>query len=255
MARSPFQFDIGATVYAVAPVIPVRSAASDASEQVTQLLIGERCEVLALGERDWVEVRGVHDGYAGWCDAKMLTDRQFEPNHLLRPVFSLWRWPDGSVRSLPAGAWLEETEEGWKAPDGARVKPVEVPMGSDWRAWLGAPYLWGGRTAAGVDCSGFMQVMARLERPEAFVDRDAADQMALGTAVPFAEHRAGDWAFFANSAGRIVHVGLITARNEIVHAAGQVRRDRLTEDGIERELSDGTWRLTHVLAGIRRHAS
>ncbi len=255
MALSPFQHEVGATVYAVAPVVPVRSSASDAAEQVTQLLIGERCEVLTHGERDWVEVRGVHDGYAGWCDAKMLTSQAFRADFLLRLVFSFWRWPDGSIRSLPAGGWLEANSSGWRAPDGSEVEPVEAQLGSDWRAWLGAPYQWGGRTAAGVDCSGFMQVLARLDRPEAFVDRDASDQIALGRPIAFPDHQAGDWAFFSNPAGRIVHVGLVTAPNQIVHAAGQVRLDRLTEAGIERLLPDGSHHLTHVLAGIRRHAS
>ena len=254
MALSLFQREVGDAVVVVASLVPLRSEPSDAAELVTQLLIGETAEVVARGDRDWLKVRGTHDGYEGWCDGKMLDDLVEPGTHLLRSAFSLWCWPDGSTRWLPAGGWLKEAQGKFWAPDGNEVVPIAAPIGEDWRAWLGAPYLWGGRTVAGVDCSGFMQVLARIERPEAFVDRDASDQIALGSVIAFADHQVGDWAFFSNPSGRIVHVGLIVAPNEIVHAAGQVRLDRLTDRGIERVLSDGTVLLTHTLAGIRRHS-
>lgn len=251
----PFQQAEGTVVAAVAPWVPVRREPADAAEQVTQLLIGERAEVVSVGDRDWIRVRCAHDGYEGWCDAKMVADRPTVGDYLLRPALSVWRWPDGSTRWLPAGGYLTAKDGGgWEAPDGADVEPVDAGGAADWRAWVGVPYLWGGRTAAGVDCSGFMQILARLQHPDRFMDRDAADQFALGSPVAFTEHEAGDWAFFANPAGRIVHVGLVTARHQIVHAAGQVRVDRLSERGIERELPNGSWHLTHAFAGMRRHA-
>ncbi len=249
---SPFQPPVGAAVHASVAVVPVRSAAADAAEQVTQLLIGEAATVLAHGERDWVHVRGSHDGYAGWCDGKMLQSApDFAPNFLLRSACQPAHYEDGATRLLPAGGWLEARGDELFAPCGTRVEVTHQEDG--WRAWLGAPYQWGGRTVLGVDCSGLMQVLARLEQPDAFVDRDAADQIQLGQATSFDSHAAGDWAFFQNPSGRVVHVGLIVAPGQILHAAGEVRLDRLTAEGIVRELPDGQSLLTHALSGIRRH--
>jgi cell wall-associated NlpC family hydrolase len=98
-----------------------------------------------------------------------------------------------------------------------------------------------------------MQVLARVTQPDAFVDRDAADQIQLGHPIAFPDHTAGDWAFFHNPSGRVVHVGLLVAQGTILHAAGEVRLDQLTEEGIVRTLPDGSALLTHALAGIRRH--
>lgn len=251
----PFQWPIDTELLASAGIVPVRSAASDASEQVTQLLIGEAAAVIELGDKDWLKIRCAHDGYEGWCDAKMLAKNEsFEANWLLHSAHSIWRWPDGSERFLPAGGWLNRRGESWFAPDGNEVKRISE-SGADWQSWLGAPYAWGGRTVAGVDCSGWMQVLKRLEAPKTFMDRDASDQITHGESIEFADHQAGDWAFFSNAQGRIVHVGLIVASGQIAHAAGQIRVDRLTEEGIERQDLHGAWQLTHVLAGIRRHAS
>jgi hypothetical protein len=253
VSRSPFQPAIGANVHACVSLVPVRSEPADASEQVTQLLFGESASVLENGLRDWVRVRCLHDGYEGWCDAKMLqSSPDFKGGHLLKSVTSTWRWPDGSVRQLPAGGWVEMRGDQFFSPDGHPIACVAA-SGEGWEHWLGAPYLWGGRSVAGVDCSGLMQVLARLDRPDVFVDRDASDQMKLGETIAFEERAAGDWAFFANDAGRIVHVGGLIDANTILHAAGEVRLDALTERGIERKLPSGEWYLTHRLAGIRRH--
>ena len=217
--------------------------------------MGEAVEVLVHGERDWIQVRGSHDGYMGWCDGKMLQSTpEFRPNLLLEATCSLVMWPDGSVRYVPAGSWLFARGGSVYAPDGCEVEVQQGPTAKDWRNWLGAPYQWGGRTAMGVDCSGFMQVWARLHAPETFIDRDAADQIHLGQAVHTSDHLPGDWAFFKNSSGRVVHVGLVVAPEQVVHAAGQIRLDRLTAQGIERTLPDGRTLQTHALAGIRRQA-
>ena len=97
--------------------------------------------------------------------------------------------------------------------------------------YLNAPYLWGGRSPFGIDCSGLTQMTYRLQGTE--IPRDAQQQAELGKTLSFIEEsQPGDLAFFDNSEGKIIHVGLILENNYIIHASGKVRIDRLDQQGI-----------------------
>jgi hypothetical protein len=241
------------TFCADVPVVPIRSEPRDAAEMVTQLLAGELAELIESGEKDWVRVRCVHDDYEGWCDRKMLANCAPNPSYRL----------------------FERQWEGVRASDGARVffsmgtsfavQNGEVQIGGRSyhgtmpsshsadqlvelaKLWLGTPYLWGGRSIWGVDCSGLVQVLHELAGLE--LPRDASDQFDVARPVEWSDRKPGDLAFFANPEGRIVHVGILSGDNEILHAAGEVRIDNLTADGIVHALSS---RQTHKLAGLGR---
>ncbi|CAE7211497.1 unnamed protein product [Symbiodinium sp. CCMP2456] len=97
--------------------------------------------------------------------------------------------------------------------------------------YMNAPYLWGGRSPFGIDCSGFTQMVYRLCGHA--LPRDAKDQAQLGYALSFIEEsEPGDLAFFDNQEGLITHVGIILENNYIIHASGKVRLDRLDQTGI-----------------------
>mgnify|MGYP003978580471 FL=1 len=97
--------------------------------------------------------------------------------------------------------------------------------------YLNSPYLWGGRTPFGIDCSGFTQMVYRLQGID--LPRDAYQQAEVGTTLSFVEEsEAGDLAFFDNAEGKVIHVGIILDNNHIIHASGKVRIDRIDQQGI-----------------------
>ena len=114
--------------------------------------------------------------------------------------------------------------------------------------YVNAPYLWGGRTPFGIDCSGFTQMVYKINGYKLL--RDAAQQATQGEALSFIEEsQPGDLAFFDNSDGQIVHVGIIMKDNYIIHAHGKVRIDRLDQTGI---YNVETNKYTHKLRVIKK---
>ncbi|NNF02016.1 MAG: C40 family peptidase, partial [Bacteroidia bacterium] len=114
--------------------------------------------------------------------------------------------------------------------------------------FLGSPYLWGGKTVYGCDCSGFVQVIYKLAGIK--LKRDSHEQAEEGSHISLLEEASqGDLAFFDNKEGKIMHVGILLNDDKIIHASGKVRIDRIDHHGI---FNDDLKTYSHNLRLIRR---
>lgn len=243
----------------IVPVCPMRAEPAHRSEQVSQLLFGEICEVVESA-RDFVKVKGVYDGYEGWCQESQL--EQFEGDQSFIKTGRLaGDWineivvDDKSMR-IPFGSSLHNNghvgrrrvEYSGKVFNAERNKSSVELLEEIAFLFLNSPYLWGGRSVFGIDCSGFTQTVFKfLNIP---LLRDASQQVTQGDEVGFLQEvKAGDLAFFDNEAGRITHVGILLDTKTIIHASGKVRIDTIDNLGI---VNGDTGKRTHKLRLIKR---
>jgi hypothetical protein len=238
-------------------IVPVRSEPSDRSEIVTQLLFGEHIEILER-QNQWARIKIQFDDYEGWVDSKqyqVISEANYnqlskEAIILNADLIDYITSSDNLLLPIPLGAslsFLNNNEinisnfdfEGTKT---SGIKPKSSLINTAFM-YLNAPYLWGGKTPFGIDCSGFTQMVYKLNGYK--IHRDASQQALEGEPLSFIEEsEAGDLAFFDNEEGNIIHVGIIMNDNYIIHASGKVRIDRLDHLGIYNpELNKHTHKL------------
>jgi hypothetical protein len=231
----------------------------------SQLLLGESGELLEEA-KDFVKLRCLHDGYEGWCQRSQIVIAEALPGDANSTLF-IGDWTDavlinGAAAHVPMGAPVlgpvksiiavgpyqlqYMTTSAWQA---SSVVPTgEAILAKAWK-FLNTPYLWGGRSVFGIDCSGFCQIVFRFFGIPLL--RDAYLQATQGEPIGFLqEAKAGDLAFFDNAEGRIVHVGILMNDHEIIHAAGKVRIDKIDNAGI---VNSDTGQRTHQLRLIKRY--
>lgn len=245
-------------------VVPCRAEASDKSEQVTQLLFGELIKVYEK-RLSWYRIKHLNDGYECWIDEKQfifIQQREFDqikeskPNVLSDLAELITNKENGERMSILIGSQLSGFNSKEKSisfekrhflfeSDAAERLSVssKEKLKDNALLLLNSPYQWGGRTPFGIDCSGFVQLVYKLNGIQ--LPRDASQQAKMGQALSFIEEsEEGDLAFFDNDEGNITHVGILLDGNRIIHASGKVRIDKLDHQGIyNRELNDYTHRL------------
>lgn len=248
-------------------IVPARKEASGTSEMVTQLLFGEHYVVLEQGE-DWIRIKTAYDHYECWISAKQhtrLSDTLFKhlekeqahySNELVQVIHnksSETRFPLTIGATLPFFKNQASSFESFDFSfEGHTVSPKQKSPAADLLStaflFLNAPYLWGGRSPFGIDCSGFTQLVYKLHGYK--LPRDAYQQVELGSPLSFVEEaEAGDLAFFDNEEGRIVHVGILLNNEQIIHASGCVRVDKFDHYGI---FNSETKKYSHLLRVIKR---
>ena len=256
-----------ALAHVIVPVMPLRAEPTHQSEQVSQLLFGEKCDVLEINSKDWAKIICTYDGYTGWCKAsqlKLVSKKEFRKvsKYLVASDNSKLICDPGEMW-LPLGAELPGLKGGKIMLDIATgnfkgkktVVPAEKPTPEAIKEiamqYLYAPYQWGGRSRAGIDCSGFMQLVYKLCGIK--IQRDASQQATQGTLVDFLQAaQTGDLAFFDDKDGRIIHVGMLLDSQTIIHAsdsAGCVAIDRIDQGGI---ISVAKKKRTHSLRVVKR---
>ncbi len=250
--------------YAICTVAaaPVRKEPSHKTEMTNQLLFGETMKVLET-KKEWFRVKSLYDNYEGWLTYHLIDevekDVASEPlQFICADLINSIQFAD-QVINAPMGAALtgfkKESGKLWNDQysfDGM-FRNFEQPSNGEEllqtaKKWLNAPYLWGGKTFLGVDCSGFVQTVFKVHGIR--LSRDAWQQVKEGEAVEkLSFAKTGDVAFFNNPEGRITHVGILLNRNQIIHASGKVRIDKIDEEGIINIRAD---KRTHKLHSMKR---
>ena len=214
-------------------IIPLRFEPSDRSEIVSQVLFGEHFEILEQ-LKQWSRIRMQYDDYEGWVDSKqyqLISETSFKqlsenaiilnadlieyitaPNNILIPI------PLGSSVSFLNYNEINTSSFDFEGTKISGIKPKEGLINTAF-LYLNAPYLWGGKTPFGIDCSGFTQMVYKLNGYKLL--RDASQQATQGEPLSFIEEsEPGDLAFFDNDEVKIIHVGIIMEDNYIIHASG-----------------------------------
>ncbi len=281
-------------------VVPVRTEASETSEQITQMLFGEICTIEERKTR-WIRVKLALDGQIGWVDAKMIaplsTDEYKSYSAALKaaayvafPMAYAVSENNGQTIPLTAGTRLtnyhnghfEVLGVGFRIDAGmVLTKPLEMTQPNllqSVRFFLNVPYLWGGKNALGMDCSGFTQTILSLFGHK--IPRNASEQVTQGRLISrLSSSKAGDLAFFCHyeeaatqkitsnlkqqstetnaiARQKITHVGILIDSERIIHCSGRVKIEKIDTTGIfsveQSDTAHPDGQYTHRLLSIRR---
>ena len=240
-------------------IVSVRKEPSHQSEMVNQLLFGEHFTITE-SNKSWSKIKTDFDEYEGYINnlqffkitPSLFDQLSSEPFIYSGEIIDFISSDDNDLLTIPLGSRLPfyqdkslSIHEKMYKFDGKTLqgKLSKSEIIHTAFTYLNAPYLWGGKTPFGIDCSGFTQMVYKLCGYQLY--RDAKLQASQGDVLSFIEEsEPGDLAFFDNDEGEIVHVGIILKDYNIIHVHGKVRIDTLDHSGIfNSELQTHTHKL------------
>ena len=250
-------------------IVPCRKEPNDRSEMVTQLLFGDLVKISTIKGK-WLKMTNASDSYEAWIDRlqmhfisekeykNLLASDYYLTEDILTPLQSK---EDGHIIPVVHGSRLYGVNKDmnhcnvvgsdFEISGHIRKKPTKTSRNAiieDAFLYLNAPYLWGGKSPLGIDCSGYVQMVYAMNGID--LPRDAYLQAEIGQSLSFIEEaEEGDLAFFDNDDGKIIHVGIMLKDHRIIHASGKVRVDRIDHQGIFRNESND---YSHSLRIIKK---
>ncbi|MBA6155465.1 C40 family peptidase [Tenacibaculum sp. S7007] len=245
-------------------IVPLRLEPTDTSEMVNQVVFGEHFEVLEKTKK-WSKIRLAFDNYEGFIDNKQYEDisekdyqgLSLETKNYAGELIDFITDNNNNLTTIPLGAKLPFLKGNSIQINNTsylyegKVCNQQLPKSTIVETaflFLNVPYLWGGKSPFGIDCSGFTQTVYKLCGYNLL--RDAKEQATQGEVLSFIEEsEPGDLAFFDNEEGVITHVGIIMNDYNIIHAHGKVRIDKLDHSGI---YNVDTNQHSHKLRVIKR---
>ncbi len=249
-------------VTCIVPVAPLREEAAHRSQMTSQLLFGE-CATILQSTTDFMQIKSLYDGYEGWCQRSQLiaVDENFVTKNQKKITADVFNTIllDNKKMIVPQGSFVgalsDECFQIGKTTIEYKGSYITIEklttkenLAKIAEAYLNTAYLWGGKSIFGIDCSGFVQQVYKMIG--IVLPRDAYQQAVVGESVGFLEEvQLGDLAFFDNAEGRITHVGIMLNSQEIIHASGKVRIDKIDNMGI---VNADTEERTHQLRIIKR---